>query len=230
MKDMAKDGIEEPKSRSGVKKIIRILRAVFLSVILLSGIIAGLAVGGGLYAIVDNVAPWVGKVPWVGSRGASFLLSLNHPLSSLERRAVEMEEKERHLLALIEDLEKEKSALDKSREDLAKSGEELEMKMQVPREAEGQGKTKEETPRSYGLISDSFENMSAAKAAKIVTLLSISEAAELLGSLDTEQRGEILGKMPPEAAAKLLKFARQDHAASGSGDNQAGAVGMANDR
>lgn len=225
MEEKAREHPGEPVKGARLGKIIRVLKITLLAAVLLSGVVAGLVFGGGLYAVADTVAPLLMNIPFVGDRAAQMLLGMDPPLGSVERRALEMDEKEKHIIEMIETLEKEKAELEKNRKALAESGQEVDMKLQAIRQEEEKKTSIEgEAPRFYGLLSESFEEMPAAKAANILTLLSISEAADLMGRLGADQRGAILAKMPPEAAARLLKYARQVQALPVNGGNGAGAV------
>ncbi len=204
-----KEGNLEEKGSRG-KRVFRILGGVLLFGALLSGIVAGLLFGGGLYHLSDSLAPMVFDIPFVGAPVARFLQGLTPAMRGSDRRAIEIEQKEQQIVKMLLDLEREKRSLEKREKELALVKKDSEEKLRVLRsEDETMVNTDEEEPRFYGMFVESFGEMPPSRAAKIVELLSIREAAELFGFLGPEQRSDILSKMPPEAAARLLRYARQ---------------------
>ncbi|HDQ93567.1 MAG TPA: hypothetical protein ENN89_05530 [Synergistetes bacterium] len=192
------------------KKVLRILGIVLLFTALFSGIVAGLLFGGGFYHLSDSLVPVVMDLPFVGAPVARFLQGLTPAVRGSDRRILEIEQKERQIVEMMLELDREKRSLEKREKELALERKSNEEKLRVLRsEEDDKDPADEGKPRFYGMLVESFEEMPPSRAAKIVELLSIREAAELFGLLGSGQRSDILSKMPSEAAARLLRYARQ---------------------
>ncbi len=187
---------------------LKFFKIFLLLLVLLTGIIAGLYMGGGMYMIADRIVPWVERVPLIGRKVYPLLEKISPPVTAYERRLLELEEKEKYLLEKSKALEEERASLEKEKNKIRTSKTLLDEKAATPDKIKGKKTQSEEAPVFFGLISESFAEMPSSKAARIISLLPLEEAASLLEVMDPEQRSQVLGKMNPESAAKLVRFAR----------------------
>lgn len=193
-------------------RITRIFRFLILLLILLGGIVAGLFVGGGIYVLADRAAPWLEGIPVLGARVYPLLEKMSPPATGYERRLRELEEKEQFLLARSKALDEERASLSSEKKEI------LQQKARLEKELDSleADKHKTDSPAEkkdhalFSLVSESFMEMPASKAASIIALLPLEEAASLLEVMDPEQRSQVLGKMSPESAARLVRYARSE--------------------
>ncbi len=186
----------------------KLFKILLLLLVLLTGIIAGLFMGGGIYVIADRIAPWVEEVPLIGRKVYPLLERISPPVTGYERRLLELEEKEEYLLARSKALEEERARLEEEKKKIRTSKALLEEKLAAQDKIKEEKAQKEGGPAFFGLVSESFAEMPPSKAARIISLLPLEEAASLLEIMDSEQRAQVLGKMNPESAARLVRFAR----------------------
>lgn len=205
---MADETADTRPGASMAGKFSRFLKVLGFLLFLAGGFLAGLAAGGGLYVLAGDLAQKVALVPMVGERAAELLERLEPPMNRFERRERELREMEGRLLALEKELEAERNRLEAEKSGLAEREKLLERRQAEIEQAEAAIAEEKDQGGLYEEMSESFGQVSANQAAKILVLLPAPEAAALLGPLGAEQRAEILSKMPPEAAAKLMRYLR----------------------
>lgn len=197
----------EKKKRFG--KTRKVIKTGFLVLVLLSGLTTGLLAGGGIYVIADRISPWAEGLPWIGSRVFPLIERISPPLTGYERRMRELDEKEKFIEEKAELIKKQKENLEKEKRSLSKRKELLEndLKAQAKRVELEQNSDNNTNNDLFDLVSESFTDMPAGKAARIVSLLPLEETASILRIMDSEQRSELLEKMQPDQAAKIVRFA-----------------------
>jgi len=193
-------------SRAG--KFLRFLKVFGFLLFLAGGFFAGFAAGGGLYVLAGDLAQKVAPLPLVGERAAELLESLEPPLDRFERRELELREMETQILALEKELEAERNRLEEEKKALAEREKLLDLRQAELKQAEEAIEKEKDQSDLFEKMVESFGQVSANQASKILVLLPAPEAAALLGPLGAEQRADILSKMPPEAAARLMRYLR----------------------
>ena len=197
----------EKKKRFG--KTRKVIKTAFLVLVLLSGLTTGLLAGGGIYVIADRIAPWAEGLPLFGEKVFPLLERISPPLTGYERRMIELDEKEKFIEEKADLIKKQKENLEKEKRSLSKRKELLEnnLKAQAKRVELEQNSDNNANNDLFDLVSESFTDMPAGKAARIISLLPLEETASILKIMDSEQRSELLEKMQPDQAAKIVRFA-----------------------
>lgn len=174
--------------------VIPFVFTILLILVLLS--FMGVDVGGELVEVGRHI-PFVGKYLPGGADEKLYK-------QKIESLTEELEEQKEMTKSLMQELERERKNVEELK---AEQLEEME-KQQL--EAE------EQFLASYRRVAKSLENMSARKAAPIVTKMPTQEALMTLYAMKTDTQSEILSKMPPDYAAaytsmlkELLQFKEQ---------------------
>ncbi|SRR6056297_114606 len=206
---MSKKDNSSREKKKRFSKTRKVIKTGFIVLVLLSGLTTGLLAGGGIYVIADRISPWAEGLPWIGGKVFPLLERISPPLTGYQRRMMELDQKEKFieqkadlLKKQTEDLEKEKRSLSKRKELLEK-----ELKTQAKRKEHEENSENSSNKGLFDLVSESFTDMPAGKAARIISLLPLEETASILKKMDSEQRSELLEKMQPDQAAKIVRFA-----------------------
>lgn len=193
----------EPKSPRKKRGLV-LLRNILLVLFLLSGVMFGLRISGGLNEIFESVSPVLAQAPFVGETLVALMDSVERPLNSQERRSLELEEMETLLLVREESLREEAKKLEAERARLEKLQEELEREQEALRKDLETPRKPEESEALASLV-QGFEDMSSRKAAGIMSKLSRERAMEIMRALSQEKMAEILAKMEPATAARMVE-------------------------
>jgi flagellar motility protein MotE (MotC chaperone) len=187
--------------------------------LLASGIAAGLQASGGV-DLRPYVYPVVPKIPYVGEELARLLaIPAIYAMTADERRAMElgewetriaetsrsMDERERDLNALSDDLSAREKTLDDERREIAARIEALSRDMEerdAGASAPGAGGT---DPDALGEIVRTFQDMSPRNAAAILEKLDDGLAVSILDGVPQDTRGTLLARMDADRAARLTE-------------------------
>jgi flagellar motility protein MotE (MotC chaperone) len=192
---------KKPKKRSKLKFL-------FLTALLLSGVVTGMHVGGYI-----DIRPYIWelspKIPFIGSYLKEYLdIPEIYTLTVSERRKLELQQwqdrldaKERELQAIINksellsnDIELRQQRINKQEADLL--------------EKENETKVSEITPEEEKLIielTNTYRDMSPRRAAQIIAQLPNDLAVEMMKKLPQDARASILEKMDPVKAARITE-------------------------
>jgi len=185
-----------------------LLKILLIITVLLTGIITGLFIGGGIYDIADSIKPFASRVPLIGNGIYACLEDFEAPLTGYERRKAELEEKDRYLMSKMQEIDEKQKQLEQERkalEELKISVEEKEASLDK-RLLEIEEKEEEKRKGDPGIFYESFADINAAKAAGILSRIPLEESVSILSSLDSEQRADILSRMEPALAAKVIRY------------------------
>lgn len=180
---------------------------IVLILLLLSGMVCGLKISGGLNEIFEAVGPVLAKTPLIGETLVVLMDSVERPLNVQERRALELKEMESALLVREEGLRQEAKQLEADRARIAKLQEELGRQREI---REQETSLKSDEPEALASLVRGFEDMSSRKAAGIISRLSRQRAIEIMTALSQEKMAEILAKMEPATAAKMVEALSQE--------------------
>lgn len=216
---MANKGSQEageqkpPAVKRGLKRFFGILLVLFL----LSGMIFGLRVSGGLDEIFSFVSPVLSQFPLVGEPLVALMDSVERPLNSQERRALELEEMDAALVSREEVLREASRNLEADRARLEKLREELEREKKKAQKAAQVPATSGNDAEAVTSLARGFEDMSSRKAAGIISKLTRQRALQIMRALSQEKMAEVLAKMDPGTAAKMVEALSQGGATGTAG-------------
>jgi flagellar motility protein MotE (MotC chaperone) len=185
--------------------------------LLVSGLAAGLQASGGV-DLRPYVYPVVPRIPYVGKELSGLLdIPAIYAMTTEERRAVEisewealiaeanrsMDERERNLNALSDDLSAREKNLEDERQELADRLEALSRDM-AERDAAAAGNG---TPSAAEIeqIVRTFQDMSPRNAAAILEKLDDELAVSILDGVPQDTRGTLLARMDADRAARLTE-------------------------
>jgi len=190
-----------------------------LLILLAAGAAAGLHASGAV-DLRPYVYPVVPRIPYVGETLEELLdIPAIYTMTADERRRVElddwenriaesvrmMDERERDLNVMSDDLGELERTLETEREELASRLEalneeaaEMETETRAPGGADTDGEDIQETIRT-------FQDMSPRNAASILERLNEDLAVSILDGLPLDTRGNFLGRMDAEKAARLTE-------------------------
>jgi flagellar motility protein MotE (MotC chaperone) len=218
----AEPRISPDEGRTGSKKKKKKRRGCGFFIIMLllaSGIAAGLQASGAV-DLRPYVYPVVPKIPYAGE-GLSKLLDIPsiYAMTADERRAVElrewetrmaeanrsMDEREKNLDALSDDLSAREKTLEDERIEIAARLEALSADM-AERSAGAAGpQGSAPNSRDIGEIVSTFQDMSPRNAAAILEKLDDQLAVSILDGLPQDTRGTLLARMDADRAARLTE-------------------------
>ncbi|MDR2780048.1 MAG: MgtE intracellular region [Synergistaceae bacterium] len=187
--------------------------------LLVSGIAAGLQASGGV-DLRPYVYPIIPKIPYAGEELSKLLaIPSIYAMTADERRAVEirdwealiaeanrsMDEREKNLNALSDDLSAREKTLDEDRQELAGRLEALSRDM-AERNAAGEGsRSGAPSADEIGEIVRTFQDMSPRNAAAILEKLDDELAVSILDGVPQDTRGTLLARMDADRAARLTE-------------------------
>ncbi|MCL2146922.1 MAG: hypothetical protein FWH52_03845 [Synergistaceae bacterium] len=192
---------KKPKKRSKFKYL-------FLLILLLSGVITGMHVGGYI-----DVRPYVWelspKIPFIGDYLVEYLdVPEIYTLTVAERRKLELQQwqdrldiKEKELMAmsrqselLSSDIEQRRQRINKQEADLLEKEKDVRVSEATAEEAE-----------LIRELTNTYRDMSPRRAAQIMAQLPNSLAVDMMKKLPQDTRASILEKMDPVKAARITE-------------------------
>ncbi|MDR0653029.1 MAG: MgtE intracellular region [Synergistaceae bacterium] len=205
--------------RTGTKKKKKKRRGCgfFIILLLASGVAAGLQASGAV-DLRPYVYPVVPKIPYAGEELSRLLdIPSIYAMTADERRAVElrewetriteavrsMDERERDLNVLSDDLSAREKILDDERQELAVRLEALSRDMEERSAAAG-GAGAPDADEIGGIVR-TFQDMSPRNAAAILEKLDDELAVSILDGVPQDTRGTLLARMDADRAARLTE-------------------------